>query len=290
MDIWNEVEHGYVDSNGVKLHYVTIGEGPLVVMIHGFPDFWYTWRYQMDALKEQFQVVAFDQRGYNKSGQPDGVAAYDMSLLTADVAAIVRHLGQASATIVGHDWGGFVAWQFAMRHPELTANLIVLNLPHPNGFFRELATNPVQRENSAYARRFQEKMPTDPDITMAGPMTADALLLWVQDGDALPYYREAMARSSFEGMLNYYKRNYPRPEQLVGFDPDQSTLPIVKAPVLQFHGLNDTALHADGLNNTWEWLEKDLTLVTVPGAGHFVQHDAADFVSDTMKWWLLARQ
>ncbi len=112
-DIRDEVEHGYADSDGVSIHYASIGEGPLVVMIHGFPDFWYSWRHQMNGLRDDFQVVAIDQRGYNRSGAPDGQENYDMNLLVGDVAAVIRHLGHNSATIVGHDWGGAVAWQFA---------------------------------------------------------------------------------------------------------------------------------------------------------------------------------
>lgn len=117
-DIWNEVEHGFADHNGVKIHYATIGEGPLVVMIHGFPDFWYTWRHQMDILKSDFKVVAIDQRGYNQSDKPDSPEAYDMPNLVSDVAAVVQHHEVKSATIVGHDWGGAVAWQFAYSTPR----------------------------------------------------------------------------------------------------------------------------------------------------------------------------
>ena len=107
-DLYERVEHGHADSDGVKIHYASLGEGPLVVMIHGFPDFWYTWRDQMDALASDYKVVALDQRGYNRSDKPKGVANYRVPLLVADVAAVIRHHGEDSAIIVGHDWGGFV--------------------------------------------------------------------------------------------------------------------------------------------------------------------------------------
>ncbi len=123
-DLMDRVEHGYADSNGVKIHYASIGEGPLVVMIHGFPDFWYSWRHQMEVLSSDFQVVAIDQRGYNKSDQPDGDENYDMRYLVGDVAAVIRHLGRDKATIVGHDWGGAVAWQFAFHVPQMTERLM----------------------------------------------------------------------------------------------------------------------------------------------------------------------
>ena len=141
----------YVDSGGVRIHCVSLGRGeaPLLVMIHGFPDFWYTWRAQMPALANDFHVVAIDQRGYNLSGQPAGVENYTIGKLVGDLTAVVKHFGPGKAVIVGHDWGGMVAWSFAMTHPELTDRLIVLNLPHPRGLIRELATNPAQHRRTA---------------------------------------------------------------------------------------------------------------------------------------------
>jgi pimeloyl-ACP methyl ester carboxylesterase len=286
--VFDRVTHGHADSGGVRIHYASLGRGPLVVMLHGFPDFWYTWRHQMDALAGDFQVVAVDLRGYNLSDKPAGVESYDLALLEADVAAVIRATGAARATVVGHDWGGAVAWRFAMNRPEMTENLVILNLPHPRGLLRELASNPDQQRDSAYARTFQEKGPGDPDVLFGGPMTAERLAGWVRDPAAQARYREAFGRSDFGAMLNYYKRNYPRIAP--GSPASPPELPPVKAPVLMFHGLQDRALHAEALAGTWNWLEQDLTLVTIPGAGHFVQQDAAELVSRTMRWWLLDRR
>lgn len=280
-DIASEVEHRYADSSGTKIHYAVAGSGPLVVMIHGFPDYWYSWRHQMNALKDRFTVAAVDQRGYNLSDKPKGVDSYAMPNLVNDIAAVIAAEGQDKAIIVGHDWGGAVAWSIAMTRPELVDLLVVLNLPHPNGLGRELRNNPQQQANSAYARNFQKA-----DAHTA--LTADGLSRWVADDAARSRYVAAFERSDFEAMLNYYKANYPR----VGPDGDApSTLPPkVTMPVLMFHGLDDQALLPGALNDTWQWLEKDLTLVTVPGAGHFVQQDAAELVSDTMRGWLLQRR
>ena len=185
--------------------------------------------------------------------------------------------------IVGHDWGGLVAWTFAMTHPELTDRLIVLNLPHPRGLIREMTTNTQQQKNSQYARDFQK-----PDA--ARKVSADMLTFWVKDPAARQVYRDALKRSSMEGMLNYYKANYPR----VSVDSKRSDrrqagharLSAVKCSVLLIHGLKDQALLPGALNDTWNWLDNDLTLVTIPGAGHFVQQDAADLVTRTMVGWL----
>jgi epoxide hydrolase 4 len=285
-DIMDEVEHGYADNNGVKIHYATVGEGPLVVMIHGFPDYWYSWRHQMEGLKDNFKVVAIDQRGYNLSGQPEEESSYAMANLIGDVAAVIRHFGEDKANIVGHDWGGIVSWQFAFALPQMVENLVILNLPHPNGMARELANNAEQQANSGYARAFIAGKSTDPDIFFGMPMNPQTLSGWVTDPEARETYVEAFGRSNFDGMLAYYKQNYPRG----GNSNAAPAAPRLNMPVLVFHGLEDTALHSDGLNNTWDWIDADTTIVTAPGASHFVQQDAAELVTSTLKWWLLARQ
>jgi pimeloyl-ACP methyl ester carboxylesterase len=267
-------EEGFADSDGVKLHYVTAGKGPLVVMLHGFPDFSYTWRDQMPALAMHFQVVAFDLRGFNKSDQPEGVENYAMDKLTGDVAAVVKHFKQEKATIIGHDWGGAIAWAFAMRYPERTERLVILNLPHPKGMIRELANNPEQQKNSQYAKTFQQ-------VGAAATMRPEFLVFWIKDDQERKVYLEAMKRSSMEGMLNYYKANYPREPY-----KDDQEFPPVKCPVLMFHGLGDQYLLPGALNDTWKWIERDFTLVTIPKAGHFVHRDAPKLVTDTIVRWL----
>jgi pimeloyl-ACP methyl ester carboxylesterase len=270
-------EEGFADSSGVKIHYVTAGKGPLVVLIHGFPDFWYSWRAQMPELAKHFQVVAVDMRGYNLSDQPVGVENYALPKLVGDIDAVVKHFKADKAIIVGHDWGGIVAWTYAMTFPDKTDKLVILNLPHPKGLARELANNPEQQKNSQYARNFQQ-------ADAASKVMPEMLTFWVKDADARKKYVEAFKRSSMEGMLNYYKANYPR--EPYKYSPDEPKYPPVKCPVLMFHGLKDTALLPGALNDTWNWLEKDLTLVTIPGAGHFVQQDAAEKVTRCMVTWL----
>jgi pimeloyl-ACP methyl ester carboxylesterase len=276
QDLESKVKEGFADSNGVKIHYATMGSGPLVVMIHGFPDYWYTWRHQMEGLADRFQVVAIDQRGYNKSDKPAGVESYDMRLLVGDVIAVIKHFGKDNAIVVGHDWGGAVAWSLAMNAPQFVSKLVVLNLPHLRGLSRELANNPEQQKSSAYARRFQTE-------GAEKALTAEGLAGWVNDAAAKPKYIEAFKNSDFTAMMSYYRRNYPREP----YKEDTSPLRKVQCPVLAIHGLKDTALLAPALNNNWDYVEKDYTLVTVPDAGHFVQADAAQFVTQTIRGWLL---
>jgi epoxide hydrolase 4 len=276
-DVWGRVEHRFAENAGVKLHYAALGQGPLVVMLHGFPDFWYTWRRQMAALSGRYRVVAVDLRGYNLSDKPQGVERYAMPVLVEDVAAVIAAEQRASAVVVGHDWGGAIAWSVAARRPELVELLVILNVPHPTGIRREISNNPEQRRNSKYAFEYQK-----PDAHLK--LSAQQLSGWVKDTDAKPRYLEAFGKSDFASMLNYYRANYPKPGA-----PPRPALPMVKAPVLMFHGLQDRALLPGALNGTWQWLEKDLTLVTVPGAGHFVQADAADMVTRTLSDWLAQR-
>ncbi len=270
---------GYVDNNGVKLHYATMGEGPLVLMLHGFPDYWYTWREQMAVLSKNFQVVAMDLRGYNKSDKPAGVENYAMRHLIGDVATAIQHFPQKKAILVGHDWGGAIAWQVAMWRPNLVEKLVVLSTPHPLGLFREINNNPDQQKNSQYARDFQAE-------DAHKNLSAEELAEWVKDDDAREKYIEAFKRSDFEAMLNYYKASFPRQSSNSNATASAAPPRRVKSPTLAIFGLEDKALLPSGWNSTWDWIDADLTLVSVPKAGHFVQQDAADFVSQTIAGWL----
>lgn len=271
------VVHDYADSAGVKIHYAALGDKykPLVIFIHGFPDYWYTWRHQMVALSSDYYCVAIDQRGYNLSDKPKGVENYDAKFLVGDVIAVIKHLGREKAIVVGHDWGGAVAWGLAQNAPQYVEKLIVLNLPHLRGVNRELANDPVQQKNSAYARQFQKE-------GAHKILLPEMLAAWVKDPEAKKKYIEAFKQSDIEAMLHYYKQNYPKEPYV----EDKSPVVKIKMPVLLIHGLKDKALSAKMLNNTWDWLEQDLTLVTIPNADHFVQQDAADLVSRSMKSWL----
>ena len=154
-DVWNTAEHHYADNQGTKIHYATLGEGEPVLFVHGFPDFWYTWRHQMETLAPHFKTVAMDTRGYNLSDQPKGVENYQMAALLADINTIIDDLGVKKVNLVGHDWGGAIAWQFALAFPERVERLIVLNLTHPKGYGAVVANpTPEQNANVEYARNF----------------------------------------------------------------------------------------------------------------------------------------
>ena len=274
--ILSKAQHYFADNEGVKIHYVVVGDGPLVVMIHGFPDFWYSWRNQMAGLSDKFRVAAVDLRGYNLSGKPQGVENYTMSRLVSDILTVIQHLGEERAIIVGHDWGGAIAWAIAMTQPNILEKLIICNLPHLKGLQRELTRNPEQQKHSQYARDFQQ-----PNAHLK--LTAEILAEWVTNPDTKKLYIEAFEKSDLEAMLNYYKANYPKPPYV----ENDSPVVKVKCPVLMFHGLEDSALLPGALNDTWKWIDNELTLMTIPDAGHFVQHDASERVTQVIRRWLL---
>ena len=282
-DVFDRVEHHQADSDGVSIHYVTLGEGPVVLFIHGFPDFWYTWREQMAALCGDFKTVAMDTRANNKSGKPEGVESYTMPYLLADVAAVVKDLGVDSVTLVGHDWGGAISWRFAMLYPHLVNKLVICNLTHPKGYMtvRRNAT-PEQKANTQYITDFQ----TPGFENRLTPEALTSISAGNVPSEIRQRYLDAFSQSSVKGMLDYYRAAFSGLNAPTGEDQEP---PMLTMPVLQFHGLKDKAVDKDGLRDTWNWINEDYTLVTVPSSGHWVQREAADLVSTTMLWWLKSR-
>jgi pimeloyl-ACP methyl ester carboxylesterase len=281
VPVWGQewidgLEHKYVDNQGVKIHYVKSGKGPLVVFVHGFPDYWYSWRHQIQGLQDESTVVALDTRGYNLSDKPQAEEQYDMALLVSDVLAVIKSEGASKATLVGHDWGGAICWSTAMAHPQIVEQLVIVNLPHMSCLVRELmAEDSKQHKASQYARTFQEK-----ESHKFLNATILSRIVPTQTEQDRILYKEAFEKSSINGLMNYYRRNYPR-------EPYQIPQVLkIQMPVLQFHGLADKALLAPALNGTWEHLAKDWTLVTLPGVDHWAHVQQAEKVTQTMRWWL----
>jgi epoxide hydrolase 4 len=269
-----KVEDKYATSDdGTKIHYLASGKGPLVLAIHGFPDFSGSWNKLAPALNDKYRFVAIDTRGYNLSGQPEGVANYAMPKLVQDVQAVIKAEGASKATVIGHDWGAAIAWNYAFAHPETLERLVIMSVPHPANMGRQLKASPG---NSDYARNFQ-KEGSEKNLNAAG------LAGWVRDPEEKKKYVEAFSRSSFAGMMNYYRANYPAAP-----DPNAPapTFPKINVPVLVIHGMKDTALLSMGHNDTWDQVSKDTTILMVPDANHFVQADAPELVNGTIRSWL----
>ena len=283
QDLLKNVKHHFADNNGVKIHYVTLGSGPLVIMLHGYPDFWYTWRNQMAELSKSYTVAAIDLRGYNKSDKPEGVENYTMKYLIQDVISVIKNIGFDKAIIIGHDWGGAIAWQIAMNAPRYVDKLIILSTPHPRGLFREFSNNKEQKKNSKYAENFQ-KEGADKELT------PESLAGWVKDESAKQYYIQAFRNSSIKAMLNYYKASFPKKVKNKNVKPAATsanqTLKFVECPTLAIFGKKDKALLPAGWNDSWDWINNNFTLISVPNAGHFILQDAGDFITKVIVAWL----
>jgi pimeloyl-ACP methyl ester carboxylesterase len=274
-----ELTHGYADvGGGVRLHYVEAGAGPLVILLHGFPEFWYSWRRQLPALAAAgFHVVAPDMRGYGLSDKPAGWRSYDLQALADDVAGLIAHFGQPSANVAGHDWGAAVAYGVAMYHPEVVRRLAILNVPHPERMlagFRTLR----QLRKSWYMFFFQ--IPGLPEALMRrdGYSFAKRSLRADSPGtfsDAdLERYVEAWSQpGALTGMINYYRaalRRSPRSAQ--------QRLSPVQCPTLVIWGRRDRHLGAELAEPSRRWVP-DVRMEWLPEATHWVQHEEPERVS-----------
>jgi pimeloyl-ACP methyl ester carboxylesterase len=282
-------DHRYAGVGGADLHYVAAGpeDGPLVVLLHGFPEFWYSWRGQIGPLADAgYRVLAPDLRGYNRSSKPSGVAAYDVAELVADVTGLIDHAGRESAAVVGHDWGGLVAWHVASRRPAAVDRLTVLNAPHPDRFERELRASPRQALRSWYVFLFQ--VPWLPERLLTADDCA-AVASMLREGATRPdtftdedvaRYREAFARPGVAtAAVNYYRAQARRTvrESLSGRGQRHD----VSVPTLLLWGEQDPALDASLTEGLGEWVP-NLRVERYPDAGHWVQFDAPDRVAEAL--------
>lgn len=274
---------GYADLGEVRLHYVETGEGPLVVLLHGFPEFWLSWRFQIPALAASgFRVVAPDMRGYNLSSRPPGVAAYGLDRLAADVRDLIHERGAPSAFLAGHDWGGFVAWGTAMSHPSEVARLAILNMPHPRRLFHALGSR-RQLARSWYVFFFQ--VPWIPERALqSGRWRA---LRYGLEHDARPgaftpediaRYVEAWSRpGAATAMLNYYRAAFRWTPRAAG-----QRIRVVSAPTLVIWGERDRHLGAELAQPDAVDVPNLERVVRLPNASHWVHHDDPDRVNELL--------
>ncbi|MBE9004590.1 alpha/beta hydrolase [Fortiea sp. LEGE XX443] len=276
-EIKNSWQHKYITTNGVKLHYVTQGTGPLMLMLHGFPEFWYSWRHQIPEFAQHFQVVALDLRGYNDSEKPKEQSAYVMDEFVKDVAGVIKGLGYEKCVLVGHDWGGAIAWYFADTHPEMLEKLIILNLPHPAKFSQGLST-PQQLLRSWYMFLFQ--LPIIPELllqsfeyqTIAQTIQGTAVNKNAFTSSDLEAYKNAAAKpGALTAMLNYYRNIFPHVLSRKNWE-------ILHVPTLMIWGENDTALGKELTYDTAAYVS-NLQIQYIPNCGHWVQQEQPQLVN-----------
>jgi len=267
-------------TNGVRLHVVEAGpeDGDLVVLLHGFPEFNYGWRAQIGPLAGAgYRVVVPDQRGYNLSDKPRGLASYCLDELVADIAGLIGATGRRQAFVVAHDWGGAVAWWLALTRPELVRGLVAINMPHPVVLRRCLRTSPAQRRRSRYMLYFQ--LPWLPERRLAGgdfAYMAAALAKTSRPGtftaDDLACYREAWARpGALTAMLNWYRAALRRP-------PKRPPTVRVAAPTLLIWGARDRFLGQEMVAPSLELCDRGRVEI-LPDATHWVQHEEPERVN-----------
>ncbi len=284
-----EVIHGEAQvGGGVRLHYVETGpsDGPIVVLLHGFPEFWYAWRAQLPALAQAgFHVIAPDMRGYNLSDKPRGLRAYRSDALADDIAGLIAHFGSDSgegsgAYLVGHDWGGAVAYATAMRHPDAIRRLAILNMPHPARMLAALRTA-RQLRRSWYVFLYQlpvvpERLLAHDDFSFAKRSLRAGARGAFSDED-LDCYVEAWSQpGALTAMIDYYRasaRRSPR-RALAEMTP-------IAAPALVIWGERDRYLGAELAEPEPRWMS-DVRIERIAGASHWVQHEAPERVSELL--------
>jgi pimeloyl-ACP methyl ester carboxylesterase len=267
------VEFRTVNVGAVSLNVACRGAGPTLVLLHGFPEFWMGWNAVMAELASKYRLIVPDQRGYNVSDKPEGVSSYTVPLLIGDIVGLIDAVSAEPVVVVGHDWGGVVAWGLASVFPEKVSKLVILNAPHPDIFARELAENPAQQQASFYVDLViadtAEDLLSGSDYAflvgaLAGVLTEDEIVA----------YKEAWGQpGAITGMVNWYRANITDGTPAMLDDPV-----MVNVPTLVLWGLADTALLAGNLVGLEDYVP-DLTLHTFEGVTHWIAHEIPSVVS-----------
>ena len=290
------LEEHYAELNGVRLHYVTAGSGKLILFVHGFPEFWYAWKKQLLEFGKDHLAVAPDMRGYNLSEKPPGVDPYQLKFLVEDLRALGEHLGQKSFVLVGHDWGGVVAWAFALQYPEYLQKLVVINAPHPAIFERELRENPAQQKASEYMLMFRSSRAEQTLSANNYAFLFDGVLReglnagHFTDEDRRAYLDAWSKPGALTGGLNYYRAAHvgpPGPEGAPAEGSFAGELPTltVEVPTLVIWGEKDPYLLTGNLEGLDEFV-RDLAIKRIPDGTHWVIHEKPALVNDSIRAFL----
>jgi pimeloyl-ACP methyl ester carboxylesterase len=270
--------HHRATINGIEMHYVEAGEGEPVLFLHGFPEFWYSWRHQIAELAEDYRVIAPDLRGYNET---EDRGPYDTGTLQDDVAALIHHLGEESVHLVAHDWGGAIAWALASTRPELVRSLAVCNIPHPALFLQGVRANPRQLARSWYMLFFQ--VPWLPERVLAADGYRNVAKMLIRDCKPGTFTREdikaylaAWRHHGLGGGVNWYRAALRQAQ------PFPDPMPVIEVPVTMIWGDNDRALGVELTEGT-EQYASDFELHLVPGASHWVQQEEPAIVNGHLR-------
>ena len=287
-------KHERVEANGIDFHCVTAGEGPLVLLLHGFPQFWYAWRHQIPALAERFKVVAPDLRGYGDTAKPPRVADYRTEVLAADVAGLVKAFGQQKAHVVGHDWGGAVAWMTAIQQSQVVDKLAVLNCPHPLVFGKALRSNLRQLSRSWYMFFFQ--LPAIPELVfqLAPDQVVERMFRRMAirkdtfSDEDLREFRAALEKpGALTAAINYYRATFRNISSLRQLEREA---PKIAAPTLLIWAENDVALGKELTYGMEPLFSGPLRIEYVPQCSHWVNEEQPELVNRLLLEFLVSRQ
>lgn len=264
---------GYAEANGVRLHYVSQGTGPLIMFVHGFPEFWYAWRKQLTEFGRDHRAVALDMRGFNLSSKPEGAESYRVAKAVEDLRELADHFGARKFVLVGHDWGGGIAWAFALAHPDRLEKLVIINAPHPAVFMRELANNPAQQRASQYMTTFrspqaEQILSANNYARLTGMFSELYRAGHLTSADSVEYLKAWSQPGALTGGLNYYRALRLGPP-LAGA-PVQNT--TVTVPTLVIWGERDPYLLTGNLDGLEAFVPM-LTVKRLPDATHWVVHE-----------------
>jgi len=284
-----EFEHRQVQANGIALHCAIAGPAgaPLIVFLHGFPEFWYAWRAQLRALSDRFLCVACDTRGINLSDKPAARADYDIAALVEDVRQLIAALGHDTAVVVGHDWGGFIAWELAIRHPEVVRRLIIANCAHPDAYKRLIIDSPAQQAASQYTLAFRsergEALLSHDDFAgfRANILAPGVAAGHLDDADVAAYLAAWRQPGALTAGLNYYRANRLGPA--AGGEgpppaPRRGDAARVTPPTLVMWGEKDPYFSTENIDLLNEYVS-NLTLHRFPDNDHWIVHQIPDEVS-----------
>jgi pimeloyl-ACP methyl ester carboxylesterase len=275
--------HREISANGIRLHVAEAGSGPLVLLLHGFPEFWWSWRNQLPALAAAGQrAVAMDLRGYGGSDKPP--RGYDLWTLSGDVAGLIRALGERHADLVGHDWGGILAWCTAALHPRLVRSVTALSAPHPLAMRQALWHDPAQRSASRYLADFQIPWLPERSLTREGAALIEQIMRsgagqqWCASNDftmAAQRYREAMLiPGTAHCALEYYRWVGRSQFRFDGRRLARAVNRAARIPVLQVHGADGPYVRESTARRSVQWAGHSYRYEVLPGVGHFVQQEA----------------
>ena len=264
----------------VRLHYATAGTGDrLVVLLHGFPEFWYSWRHQIEALSEDFTVIAPDLRGYNLSSKPTRIEDYEMDHLVDDVTGLIRHFGREQAAIVGHDWGAAIAWATAQKHPEYVWKLAALQVPPMSVWRRNLTFKQVLTSWYMFflqIPRFPEWLLSRNDFALLKRALIDSTGRKgvFSPEDIAEYQKSWHEPNAINSAINFYRANFSK-----FFTKPQVAEQRIKVPTLFIYGEKDSALVPETVRNVEQFIDAQYSELRIPSAAHWVQQEAAAEVS-----------